>query len=100
MVCTQEHPLHPGIVVFVASTWPIDVAKNKLVFPVQVALGSVLGHVDAATLVNAGTVKKQSTKAFPLSENDRHVEYAVLEGIAGGGGLGGGGGGLGAELVK
>ena len=99
-VCTHEQPLHPGIVELVASTWPIDVARYKYVLPVHVAFGSVFGHVDAATLVNAGTVKKQSTKAFPLSEKEVHVEYTVLSGIAGGGGVGGGGGGLGALLVK
>jgi hypothetical protein len=58
------------------------------VWPVHVAFTMVLGHVEAVMPVNGGTLNTQSTKFLPDIENGVHVLYAVLAGMAGGGGGG------------
>jgi hypothetical protein len=72
-VCTYEQPLHPGIVVFVASMYPALVASCSWVCPVQVAFGSVFGQVDAVMELKGGTENTQSCDALTVSANERHV---------------------------
>jgi hypothetical protein len=84
----NEHPLHPDSVLFEPITLPKEPSTFSSVLPVHVALGMpAVAQVEAARLVNGGTITTQSTGVWPaVSAKLEHGFRVVPEDSGPGGG--------------